>query len=45
MSSVFGLMAETRPTLLEEHRCAPRLVQSDPYLRRVFENLDIFLPT
>ena len=38
-------MAENRPTLLEEHRCAPRLVQSDPYLRRVFGILDFFLPT
>ena len=27
---LFGLMVETGPTLPEEHRCAPLIVQDDP---------------
>ena len=40
-----GLMVETRPTLLEDHRCAPRLVQDHPELKWIFEKPDLFPPT
>ena len=37
-------MVETHPTLLEEHRCVPLLVQDDLVLRLMFGILDLFLP-
>ena len=43
LSSAVGLaclMVETRPTLLEDHPCALRLVQEDPGLRWIFGKPD-----
>ena len=40
-----GLMVETRPTLPEEHRCAPHLARDDPDLRWIFGRPDLFQPT
>ena len=41
---LMGLMVETRPTLLEEHRCASHLVQDDPDLRWIIGKPDLFQP-
>ena len=39
------LMVETRPTLLQEHRCALRLVQVSPELMWIFGKTDLFQTT
>ena len=40
-----GLLVETRPTLLEEHRCAPLLVRGHPESTWVVGKPDLFQPT
>ena len=40
-----GLMEETRPLLLDKHRCAPHLVQGVPELRWIFGVPELFGPT
>ena len=39
-----GLLVETRPTLLEKHRCAPLLVQGHTESRWVFGKPDLYPP-
>ena len=42
---IVGVIVEIRPTLLEEHHCALRLVHDDPELRWMFGIPDLFLST